>query len=374
MKYTKSIITIALIAIIGAVFYTKVYIPKSTYKTITPTQGDLKIKVFGIGNVDAKTIYNINSEVSGRVIKINTDINKFVKKNQVVAIIDDSDIRVKLQEANLSLQKAKLNLSSLQKSLKSLQAKKDFLQKTYYRNKALVKKGFIPKSDFDKSKSDYLDIIAQIKSFDEKILLAKEDIKLAKKNIDSLKITLSKYKIISPIDGYVISKNISLLQNIAPNQLLFEVVNPKDVWAKIYVDEKVSGDIKVGQKAVVKLYSNSKYYPAKVVRIMPKVDLVTNEKEVNLVFDVPKPFFIGAQLDAKILTKTYKDVYKIPLNVVVFYNKKQGVWIKQNNKAHFLPLNMKIKNDKFVKIDNPSLEIIVPDPKKKPLKEGTKVL
>ena len=108
---------------------------------------------------------------------------------------------------------------------------------------------------------------------------------------------------------------------------------------------------------------------------MPKVDLVTNEKEVNIAFNkLPTPFYIGAQVDAKILVKTYKDIYKIPLNVVSFYNKKQGIWVKQNNKAHFIPIKMKIKNDKFVKIDNINLEIIVPNPKKKPLSEGSKVL
>ena len=144
---------------------------------------------------------------------------------------------------------------------------------------------------------------------------------------------------------------------------------------KIYIDEKISGKVKIGKKAKIKLYSNNKTYKGRVVRIMPKVDLVTNEKEVNIAFNkLPTPFYIGAQVDAKILVKTYKDIYKIPLNVVSFYNKKQGIWVKQNNKAHFIPIKMKIKNDKFVKIDNINLEIIVPNPKKKPLSEGSKVL
>ena len=375
MKYIKYIITILVIAVAGGVFYNKVYIPKSTYKTITPQKGDLKIEVFGIGNIDAKTIYKIDSEVSGRIKQINTDLNRFVKKGELVATIDDSEIKVKIEEANLSLKKANLNLSLLVKSKQSLIAKKEFLEATYKRDKKLLQQGFIPKATFDKSKSEYLDIIAQINSFNEKINLAKQDIKIAQKNIKSLQIILDKYKIFSPVDGYIITKNISLNQNITPNGLLFEVVNPKDVWAKVYIDEKISGKVKIGKKAKIKLYSNNKTYKGRVVRIMPKVDLVTNEKEVNIAFNkLPTPFYIGAQVDAKILVKTYKDIYKIPLNVVSFYNKKQGIWVKQNNKAHFIPIKMKIKNDKFVKIDNINLEIIVPNPKKKPLSEGSKVL
>ena len=41
-------------------FYNKVYVPKTTYKTISPEVGSLNVEIFGIGNVGAQNIYSIN--------------------------------------------------------------------------------------------------------------------------------------------------------------------------------------------------------------------------------------------------------------------------------------------------------------------------
>jgi multidrug efflux pump subunit AcrA (membrane-fusion protein) len=122
------------VIILGFVFYKKVYIPKHTYKIITPIKGDLKVKVYGIGNISAKTIYKVNSEVSGRILKLNSDIGKLVKKGELLAVIDSVDLPKKLE-----IEKLKLNLEKLNKDLEILKVKKWLANKTFQRNKKLLK-------------------------------------------------------------------------------------------------------------------------------------------------------------------------------------------------------------------------------------------
>ena len=76
----KYIIVFVSVVIVGVVFYNKIYLPKITYETTTATVGDIKVKVFGIGNVGAKSIYNISAGVSAKILSIDTDEGLWVKK------------------------------------------------------------------------------------------------------------------------------------------------------------------------------------------------------------------------------------------------------------------------------------------------------
>jgi len=74
MNNTIKYALIALALLVGGViFYNKVYIPKSTYTKVTPTQGDMSLKTFGIGNVGAKEIYNITALTASKIKALHTD-------------------------------------------------------------------------------------------------------------------------------------------------------------------------------------------------------------------------------------------------------------------------------------------------------------
>jgi RND family efflux transporter MFP subunit len=365
-----------LLIIIGFAFYKKVYIPKHTYEIVTPIQGDLKVQVYGIGNISAKTIYKVNSEVSGRILKLNSDIGKWVKKGELLAVVDSVDLPKKLEIEKLNLEKAKLNIEKLNKDLEILKVKKWLANKTFQRNKKLLKSKGISEDKYDTFKANLEEIIKEIESNRVALQIAQKEIFIASKNIESIKLQLNKFKIYSSSDGLVISRSVSLNQNVMPNEEIFEIVNPKDVWVKSYIDERVSKNLKVGQKADITLNSNSNiHYKGIVARITPVTDLVTEEREVDVAFKkLPIPFYINAQGNVAINVKTYKNIYKIPANVIVYKNKKPGVWVKIGDRAEFKEIKIIDRNDKFVIINDKNLKIIVPDSKKAALKNGSKVL
>ncbi len=365
-----------LLIIISFGFYKKVYIPKHTYETVTPIKGNLNVQVYGIGNISAKTIYTINSEVSGRILSLNSDIGKWVKKGQLLAVIDSVDLPKKLEIEKLNLEKAKLNVQKLNKDLEILEIKKWLLNKTFERNKKLLKSKGVSQDKYDTSKASLEEIIKEIESNKVALQIAQKEIEISTQNIESIKLELSKFKIYSPTDGLIISKSVSLDQNVMPNEEIFEIVNPKDVWLKSYIDERVSKNLKIGQSADITLNSNPfVHYKGVIARITPVTDLVTEEREVDIAFDkLPKPFYMNSQANVAIITKKYKNIYKIPANVVVYKNKRAGVWIKNGNIAKFEPIKIIDRNDKFIIINKANLEIIIPNSKKAKLKNGSKVL
>ena len=372
-------IIIAILVIVGIViFYKNVYIVKTTYKTLSPKVANLDIKVFGIGNVSAKDIYSITAQTGGKIISILTDEGQWVKKGDLLITIDPVDMPELVQEMLISVEKTKSELKALIKESESLNAQKELALITYKRYEKLVKQSFVSRSEFDKAKTDLNALTAQLEATLVRIESSKIEVQRTQKNADSLKTKLSRFQIYAPVDGYVISKSAELAQNVASSTTILKIVDPKTLWIRAYIDEKISGDIKVGQKAEITLRSQSnKQFTGSVKRIVAQSDAVTQEREINVAFDeLPIPFYINEQARVTINAKTISNAITIPLNTLKVEDGKEGVWTLIDNKAYFKELNIQAKGDNEAAIISGIKTediIIIPDSSKKALSEGMRI-
>ena len=377
-KRIKYIIIILLAIVGGFLFYKNVYIVKTTYKTLSPKVANLDIKVFGIGNVSAKDIYSITAQTGGKIISILTDEGQWVKKGDLLITIDPVDMPELVQEMLISVEKTKSELKALIKESESLNAQKELALITYKRYEKLVKQSFVSKSEFDKAKTDLNALTAQLEATLVRIESSKIEVQRTQKNADSLKTKLSRFQIYAPVDGYVISKSAEVAQNVASSTTILKIVDPKTLWIKAYIDEKISGDIKVGQKAEITLRSQSnKQFTGSVKRIVAQSDAVTQEREINVAFDeLPIPFYINEQARVTINAKTISNAITIPLNTIKVEDGKEGVWTLIDNKAYFKELNIQAKGDNEAAIISGIKTediIIIPDSSKKALSEGMRI-
>ena len=376
-KRIKYIIIIILAIVGGFLFYKNVYIVKTTYKTLSPKVANLDIKVFGIGNVSAKDIYSITAQTGGKIISILTDEGQWVKKGDLLITIDPVDMPELVQEMLISVEKTKSELKALIKESESLNAQKELALITYKRYEKLVKQSFVSRSEFDKAKTDLNALTAQLEATLVRIESSKIEVQRTQKNADSLKTKLSRFQIYAPVDGYVISKSAEVAQNVASSTTILKIVDPKTLWIRAYIDEKISGDIKVGQKAEITLRSQSnKQFTGYVKRIVAQSDAVTQEREINVAFDeLPIPFYINEQARVTINAKTISNAITIPLNTLKVEDGKEGVWTLIDNKAYFKELNIQAKGDNEAAINGIKTEdiIIIPDSSKKALSEGMRI-
>lgn len=377
-KRIKYIIIVLLAIVGGFLFYKNVYIVKTTYKTLSPKVANLDIKVFGIGNVSAKDIYSITAQTGGKIISILTDEGQWVKKGDLLITIDPVDMPELVQEMLISVEKTKSELKALIKESESLNAQKELALITYTRYENLLKQSFVSKSEFDKAKTDLNALTAQLEATLVRIESSKIEVQRTQKNADSLKTKLSRFQIYAPVDGYVISKSAEVAQNVASSTTILKIVDPKTLWIRAYIDEKISGDIKVGQKAEITLRSQSnKLFTGSVKRIVAQSDAVTQEREINVAFDkLPIPFYINEQARVTINAKTISKAITVPLNTLKIENGKEGVWTLIDNKAYFKELNIQAKGDNEAAITSGIKAediIIIPNSSKKALSEGMRI-
>jgi len=375
--YIKYIIIAIVVLLSVTLFYNKVYIPKTTFEIISPTKGELKVSIRGIGNVGAKNIYAITAQTGGKILALHTDIGKKVKKGELLIEMDGVDLPAQLSIARASLQKANYDIKASQSELLNQKAQKKLLQITYERYAKLKEQKFASQAEFDKAKAELDGLDAAISASNAHINSAKAAALIASRNIDALKTKIDRLKVYAPVDGYVISKNAEVAQNILPATPILEVVDVNTLWVETKIDERISSKIKVGQDASITLRSRPNIiYKGKVKRVNVISDAVTLEREIDVAFiNIPEPFYINEQAEVKIEIKTFDDVVKVPLKVLVQNAGLIGVWVLKDSKAHFVAVHKIAQNDKEIAVENltQKTKLIVPDSHKKPLKDGMKI-
>ena len=376
-KYIKYFIVLCVIGVAGVVFYNKVYIPKTTFEVINPTIGDLKESIRGIGNVNAKDIYEITAQTGGKILAINSDEGRWVKKGDLLVVMDGVDLPQQLEVSKATLQKSKYDIKASQDELTNQKIQKRLLEITYNRYAKLKEQKFASQAEYDKAKADLDSINATINATKARINSAKAATKIADKNINVIRAKLARLNVYSPVDGYVIEKSVEVAQNVLPSTSILKMIDTKTLWVETKVDERISSSIKEGQSASIMLRSQTdKSYQGIVKRVGAVSDAVTLEREIDVAFEnIPEPFYINEQAEVSIDVKTYTNVVKIPLKVVVQNGGKLGVWIVDKSHAKFQTIKKIAQDDKSVAVENLSkdMKIIVPNRSKKPLKDGMKI-
>ena len=376
-KYAKYIITVVTVGALGTLFYNKVYIPKTTYKVVSPNVGDLSVKIRGIGNVSAEDIYSITAQTGGKILALYTDEGEWVKKGSLLVEMDGVDLPEQLEVMQATLKKSEYDIHALQDELLNQESQKKLLKITYNRYAKLKKQKFASDAEYDKAKTDLDSINASISATKSRIGSAKAASNIAAKNVDVIKAKLARLKVYAPIDGYIISKSAEVAQSVLPATPIFRLVDASTLWVEAKVDERVSKEIKVGQSVTIGLRSQpSKTYAGVVKRVKAMSDAVTLEREIDVAFvKTPKPFYINEQAEVKIAIKKLNSVVKIPLNLIVQEAGAMGVWVAKNEHAQFVKLEEVGHSDDAVAVKNfdKASKILVPNPKKKPLSNGMKI-
>src|ERR1700739_4313179 len=171
------------------------------YVTVPVSQGAVTRAVTATGTVNPELTIIIGSYVSGVIKELYCDYNTEVKKGQVCAKIDPRPYEtvVNQAKANLSIGKAQL--------LKD-QASLGYAKITFERNERLVETHAVSQDAVDNARSIYEQAEAQV-AFDQATIEQRQA------ELDSAQVNLDYTNIISPVDGTVVSRNVTMGQTVA---------------------------------------------------------------------------------------------------------------------------------------------------------------
>ena len=328
---------------------------KQKFVTEKITRGDIKSTVSATGTVNAVTTVQVGTQVSGTIQRLFVDYNSPVKKGQLLAQIDPSIFEAQVGQARANLLSAKANLEKSQVLLRDTKT-------TLERNKILYAKNFIAKSDLDTSETNYLSAAAQIK-------VAEAQIYQAQAALDSTTINLKYTKILSPVNGTVISRSIDVGQTVAASfqtPTLFTIAQDlTKMQIDTSVDEADIGKVKSGQKAVftVDAYPESPFNgKVSVVRNAPiTVSNVVTYDAVIVVDNTSLKLKPGMTANISIETESKQNILRVPNAALRFKPastdlkstkgpKGPGAWILENDKPKQVKVTTGISDGNYTEL------------------------
>lgn len=224
----KKFIWIVVILVIagGIYFFIKKKKDDKPITLITETMhtGIISNSVTATGTIEPVDTVNVGSQVSGTIQNIYVDFNSVVKKGELLATLDKSLLTDQVNQDRANLQNAQSTL--------------EYQQQNFDRQSKLYNVGAISKADFETAKSTYNTALAAVSS-------AKAILAAAVRN-------LSYTDIYSPINGTVLSRNVSAGQTVAASfstPTLFSIANDlTKMQVQAAVDEADVGNVKAGQQ------------------------------------------------------------------------------------------------------------------------------
>ena len=203
------------------------------------------------GTIEAVTSVTVGTQVSGIVNKLYVDYNSVVKKGQVIAELDKTNLVSALNAAKANLQSAKANQQSAQANL-------NYQLANYNRYKTLYQKGLVSANDYESAHLSYQQAKEQANANLQSVKSAQEEVQRAQTNLGYATIT-------SPIDGVVISKSVEEGQTVAASfstpELFTIAKDLTNMQVVADVDEADIGDVAVGERVTftVDAYPNDTF-------------------------------------------------------------------------------------------------------------------
>ena len=298
---------------------------------------NIQIGVTATGTIEPVTSVTVGTQVSGIVSRIYVDYNSVVKKGQVIAELDKTNLTSELNTA-------KANLASAQSSL-------NYETDNYKRYKTLYSKGLVSSDEYESAKLSYEKALQTVVS-------QKEQLTKAQTNLGYATIT-------SPIDGVVLSKAVEEGQTVAASfntpELFSNAKDLKDMRVIADIDEADIGEVKEGEnvKFTVDAFPNDTFEGV-VTQVRQEATTTNNVVTYEVVISAPnadlklKP---GLTANVTIFTAEKNNVLSVPSKALRYTptvetigkkykiqdcNGKNKVWTLEGNvlKAHAVQIGI----------------------------------
>lgn len=278
---------------------------KITFDTAAVAPANIMNSITATGTIEPVTSVTVGTQVSGIVSKLFVDYNSVVKKGQVIAELDKTNLMSQLNTAKTQLATAQSQLN--------------YQTANYNRYKTLFDKGLVAADDFDNAKLSYTQAKEQMAS-------AKEEVQRAQTNLGYATIT-------SPIDGVVLSKSVEEGQTVAASfstpELFTIAQDLTNMQVVADVDEADIGDVKEGERVsfTVDAYPDDTF-EGEVKQVRQEATTSNNVVTYEVVISAPnadlklKP---GLTANVTIYTAERKGVLSVPSKALRFTPQKETV-------------------------------------------------
>ncbi|MHB8418346.1 MAG: efflux RND transporter periplasmic adaptor subunit [Myxococcales bacterium] len=290
-------------------------------EAVRPVRGEVVTEVFGTGTLESKVMVGVSSKIIGKVVEVLVDQGDAVAAGQTLARLEardfDDAVRVAAAQrgqAEALLAKAKVDVE---------------------RERALLARDVIPRAELDVYETAFRVAAAQLVTAEAALGVARAK--------------LADTQIVGPASGLVATRNLEVGATVVPGTPIFRIA-ASTPWVVAQVDERATGDLRLGQPARVIFEANPSLGVAgQVARLSAEVDRVTEERDVDITLNrLPDNRVLGERADAYIETARKSDVLRIPATALVIQEGQVGVFAIVDGRARWRPVQLGLRGRELV--------------------------
>lgn len=233
------------------------------FRTEAVTRGDIRQTVSANGTLTPVKVVNVGAQISGRISALYADFNDKVAQGQLLAELDDALLKAQLAQSEAQLA--------------STMAQQQLAQVTYERAKDLAARGSGAKADLDNAEAQ--------------LGIAKAAVGAAQAKADIDRVNLGYAKIMSPVSGVVMSRDVDVGQTVAASLSAPQIFSIAQDLAQMQINTTVAeadvGAIKAGMAASFRVDAfPGRLFDAKVRQVRLNATTESNVVSYNVVLDV----------------------------------------------------------------------------------------
>jgi HlyD family secretion protein len=337
----KVIVLIASVVLFMAAFFWLV----TTHGPLAPVgvqlgnvvRADITPAVFGIGTVDARLSYAVGPIAPGRVLRVLVDQGDEVKAGQLLAEMDPVDMDRRIQAAQSAGGSSRHAVQAADAQVAEAASRARLAVMNRDRGLELFAQHLISKEALDNSTSEVERAEAALAAARANAEAARQDTGRVDAELQGLGSLRESLRILSPVDGVVVSREAEPGTTVVAGQAVLRVVVPESLWVRARVDQSRAQGVQVGQLASIVLRSAPETkLPGRVARIELQSDPVTEERVVNVSFDEPPArLYVGELAEVTIRLPGETGVLVVPSAAIAREGGQTGVWQMVDGNASF---------------------------------------
>lgn len=373
----KSVKWLLLVGIAAAVFYYGKFaaVPVHMFEV----KPDLVVaEVMGTGTLEARIKTTISPRIQERLVEVLVDQGDAVSAGQLLARLDDGELKRQVAVAEAALAAAKAMAERVRVDEARAAAIEQQARQEHKRISDLVATKVSSPAEMDKAVEQLHVAEADLKRARAATAEAGQQVITAERNWDYQRERLTFAEIRSPFDGLITKRDRDPGGVLVPGSSILQLISTNELWISAWVDETDSAGLALGQKALVVFRSEAaRSYPGEVARLGRETDPETREFLVDVrVRELPPNWTIGQRAEVFIETGRKTNALALPPAFLQWRAGNPGAFVAGGSKALWRGVTLGLRGRDAVEVTeglSSGETVVAPVNPQQPLKPGQRI-
>jgi multidrug resistance efflux pump len=303
-------------------------------------------------------VVTMASEDAGRIVELHVVDNKYVRKGDLLLVIDPTNFRIAVSQSEAAVQQAQANVQNIEAQMTVQQAQINagqaqlqqghaalvFAQQQAERYQTLAKDGWgtiqnaqqftsqlhQQEAAVQSAQENLNQALRQVESLKAQRLSAEAGLAQAKAQVNQAQVNLERTRILAPVDGYVTNLLAQLGDYVNVGVNTISLVDADSFWVDGYFEETNLAPIRVGDPAQIKLMGRDQIVRGHVDSVARAINVANAQPNSQGVATV-NPIFTWVRLAQRIPVRIHID--EVPPNVVLSAGMTATVEIHDRSRA-----------------------------------------